>query len=199
MKIEKRYPREFTILKENGQLVEDWSNVYQHCRLEGEIAEYLAKELKLSEQDTYDLVSAAILHDWFKRVERTTENYDTEHSYKGLQALGISDRVCDIAHSVGHTTLSWIENSTDLLRKVMHFIDDICSNIAITPIRERVETMRETGRYVKLEEEFRSQLEGRSFFDVQIEVGERIQNELEQIMGITQGTLVEDIKNYIQR
>jgi len=128
MKIEKRYPKEFTILIENGQLVEDWSNVYQHCRLEGEIAEYLAKELKLSEQDTYDLVSAAILHDWFKRVERTTENYDTTYSYDGLKELGISEKVCDIAHSVGHSTLPWIETSTDSLRKVMHFIDDICSN-----------------------------------------------------------------------
>lgn len=196
MNIEQKYQRDFSILKENGQLIGNWSNVYDHCKLEGNIAELLAKELQLSEQDTYDLVSAAILHDWFKKTERTTENYDTAYSEIGLQELGIDQRVIDIAHSVGHSTLIDCKHY-DLLRKLMHLIDDIVSGTDITEIVERVNKVQARGHLVKLEDEMRPILSGKSFFDVQKEVGLQIQNEVEDLLYIDHGTLVTFIKQKI--
>ena len=60
------------------------------------------------------------LLDWFKRVERESENYNSNLSYDGLLKLGYSKRIVDIAHSVGHTSLAWIEES-DFLRKIICF------------------------------------------------------------------------------
>ncbi len=198
MNIEQRYPQEFSILREQGQLSGDWSNVYEHCKLEAEIAELLSDMIGLSIEDTDILIRSAILHDWYKKIERTTENYDTAYSEKGLQELGIPQRIIDVAHSVGHSTLVWIEQS-DLLRKLMHFIDDIVSNTTITEIAERVDTMQAKGHLLQLEEDMRSVLDGRSFFDVQKEVGIRIQNEIEDLCHIEHGTLVNIIKQKLQR
>lgn len=198
MNIEEKYKREFDILKENGQLTGDWSNVYEHCKLEAEIAELLSDMIGLSSEDRDTLVKAAILHDWFKRTERETENYDTAYSEVGLQKLGIAQQIIDVAHSVGHSSLVWIE-SADLLRKVMHFIDDITSNTQITEIDERVDIMQAKGHLKGLEEDMRPILNDRSFFDVQKEVGKNIQNEIEDMCHIKHGTIVSIIKQRLNR
>ncbi len=195
MNIEQKYQREFSILRENGQLIDDWSNVYEHCKLEGEIAIILVdrlaaiQQMKIPVDERDNLIKAAILHDWFKRVERETENYDSTLSYIGLIDLGVSKRVCDIAHSVGHSTLKECEGY-DRMRKIMHFIDDIVANTIITEIVDRVESVRARGHLVKLEEEMKAELDGRSFFDVQIEVGQKIQKQIERMADIKEGTLV---------
>lgn len=194
--IEQLYPQEFSILLNKGNLVEDWSNVYEHCKLEGIIAYYLSNKLCLSDIDTNDLVKAAILHDWFKRVERESQNYDSNLSYKGLLELGYSNRIVDIAHSVGHTSLVWIEKS-DLLRKIMHFIDDIVSGVEISEINIRVDFLEKSGRYAKLAEETRLIHNGRTLFEVQKEVGNKIQNEIENIADMQPGSLISNIINNI--
>lgn len=198
MNIEEKYQREFSILRENGQLIDDWSNVYEHCKLEAEVAELLSDMIELSEEDKGTLIKASILHDWYKKVERTTENYDTTYSERGLQELGIPQRIIEVAHSVGHSSLVWIEFA-DLLRKLMHFIDDITSNTQITEIDERVDNMQAKGHLKQLEEEMRSLLSGRSFFDVQKEVGVKIQNEIEDMCHIEHGTLVSIIKQKLNQ
>jgi len=150
--------------------------------------------LWLSVEDKIKLTRAAILHDWYKREEITRMNFDTTGSEEGLREEGIEQEVIDIAHSVGHTSLTWIEGST-LLRKLLHFIDDIVANTEIVSIKERVEFVRKSGTRDQLAEDFRSQLGGRSFFDVQVEVGERIQYEIEDICGIEHGTLITVIRH----
>ncbi len=191
--IEQQYQREFTILKENGNLTGDWSNVYDHCKTEAVIADLLSDMLNLSANDRVYLVRAAILHDWYKRTERESKNYDTTYSEQGLKELGIDSQVIEIAHSVGHTSLKWIEGSY-FLRKVMHFIDDICVGSDIVEIDERVNKTEASGRYTQLIEDYRKELDGRNFFDVQKEVGKIIQNEIEDKCGISHGSLVTVIK-----
>lgn len=191
--IEQLYPKEFSILKEIGNLTEDWSNVYQHCKMEGIIAMIVSSLLYLDNDQSAKLISSAILHDWYKRTERETQNYDTNYSKNGLKELGYSSEIIDIAHSVGHTSLNTIENSS-LLCKIMHFIDDITYGSEIREINERVDLTENTGRYTKLVEECRKDFDGKSFFDVQKTVGNKIQSEIEEIAGIKIGTIVPIIK-----
>lgn len=194
MTIEQKYPIEFTILVENGQLTGNWSNIYEHCKLESQIATFLSDTVGLSQEDKDTLVKAAILHDWYKRTEIETKNYDTTYSEIGLQELSVPQRVIDVAHSVGHSSLVWI-GYAELLRKLMHFIDDITSNTDITEIAERVDKVQARGHLTKLEDEMRPILDGRSFFDVQKEVGLQIQNEIEDLCHVQHGTLITVIKN----
>lgn len=192
-KIEKEFENDFKFLKDVGRLTDDWSNVYEHCRMEAYIAMILSRILDLSSEDMDDLIKSAILHDWYKRIERESENYETSYSYDKLVECGYSEKIASISHSVGHTSLNTIE-SKPLLNKLMHFIDDIVSGTSITEISNRVEETRNTGRYKKLEEDYKVHLNGRSFFDVQIEVGEKIQNEIENLSKIPNGELVKIIK-----
>src|SRR5689334_17188270 len=69
MDIEKDFHSEFTLLKNEGRLTGDWINIYNHCKLEGEVAVILSKLINLSESDSKILIKAAILHDWYKRTE----------------------------------------------------------------------------------------------------------------------------------
>ena len=186
------YASDFTFLKEVGKLTEDWNNVYEHCKMEGNLAMIVAKLMRLNSTDSNKLIRAAILHDWFKRTERETENYDASFSKTGLRKSGIEEDIIDIAHSVGHTSLKTIESSS-LLCKIMHFIDDITYGSEIMEINERVNLTEGSNRYTKLAEESRKDFDGKTFFDVQKIVGNRIQNEIEKMAGL-EGNIVTIIK-----
>jgi cytidyltransferase-like protein len=191
--IEEIYPNDFKILREVGNLTEDWANVYEHCKMEGNLAMIVARLLDLSNKDTALLIRAAILHDWYKRNERESQDYNSDYSRVELQKLGIESTIVDIAHSVGHTSLKTIEKST-LLCKIMHFIDDITYGSEIMEIEERVNLTQGSNRYTKLAEESRKDFDGQTFFDVQKSVGIKVQNEIEKVAGIKLGSIVPIIK-----
>jgi hypothetical protein len=189
MHIEQRYAQDFAILKEKGNLVENWSKCYDHCKTEALIAEIISELLNLSPEEKVFLTRACILHDWYKRVERERENYDSQDSYNKLLELGIEKRIVDIAHSVGHTSLDWIESSDDFLRKIMHYIDDITFDTSVVGVIERVDGIMKRGIYDKLAEETRAKYNGKTFFEVQKEVGIRIQHEIEEKAGLAHDSL----------
>ena len=193
MKIEELYSEDFKLLKEKGKLVDDWANVYEHCKMEGNIAMIIARILDLSEEDTSSLIRAAILHDWYKRNERESQNYDSNYSRVELTKLGIDENIINIAHSVGHTSLNTIMDS-DFLCKIMHFIDDITYGSEILEIDNRVHLTESSGRYTKLIEDCRKDFNGRSFFDVQKEIGNEIQAEIEKKANLKANNLIPIIK-----
>lgn len=200
-KIEKLYPTEFLILLKNGRLYDDWFNVYLHCKKEGEVALVLSEMLHFSTQDSADLVRGAILHDWFKRNEREsadakTRSYqDSESlSYDKLMSIGISKRVCDIAHSVGAFVLPDVDGY-DMVRRVMHLIDDICHGDAVVEVDERIDLLESAIRYKDMNESGRAIHGGRTYFEVQREVSNRIQAEIEQKLNLEEKTLINIIKS----
>ena len=192
--IEELYPEDFTILREIGNLTEDWANVYEHCKMEGNIAMIIANLLNLNNTDSSKLIRAAILHDWYKRTERESQDYNSDYSRIELQKLGIDTDIVDIAHSVGHTSLKTVENSS-LLCKIMHFIDDITYGSEIMEVSERIDLTEASKRYVKLAEDSRADFNGRTFFEVQKIVGNKIQKEIEDIAGLKSGNIVSMIKD----
>jgi cytidyltransferase-like protein len=193
-KIEEIYKKEFDILKNEGNLVGDWYNVYQHCEMEANIATILARLMGLSQENTNTLIKAAILHDWYKRHERENLNYDSNFSSNGLKNLGYDDNIIEIAHSVGHTSFNNIMKKNTLC-KAMHFIDDITLGSKIVEINERADATEKTGRYTRLVEEQKANFGGQSFFVIQKMIGARIQEELENICFLRKGSLVQLIKN----
>ena len=110
--IEELYSKDFELLRTQGLLIDEWRNVYDHCKMEGIIAMILTVMLELSEKDSDILIRAAILHDWYKRKERESQDYNVDYSKVELKKLGIKPTIIQVAHSVGHTSLKKIENST---------------------------------------------------------------------------------------
>jgi hypothetical protein len=174
--LEKTYTNDFSILREYGNLVDEWSNVYDHCKKEGELAFIIGKLLKLSEDDLSTLVRGAILHDWFKRSEREVaemyggdpEKYDTanEFSYSGLIELNVPERVVEVAHSVGHTALKKIQLSSDILKRTMFLIDNIVDGDTLVEYDERMDRLEKSSRYTKLNEAGRAEHNGRTYYEV---------------------------------
>lgn len=197
--LENKYVEYFDILKKHGRLIDDWSNVYEHCLKEAEIAELLGQMLYdlnvINLEDKINLIKAAILHDWYKRfeIERVKTDgirahYETENESKELlKKLNISDRIIEIAHSVGSTELLEVENY-DIVRKTMHFIDDICDGNVIVEIDERIKKLEK--RYPELNESGRLLYEGKTMLEKQKEIGKNTQNELEQVLKIDRDSIV---------
>jgi len=202
MDIEKKFQSEFALLKNEGRLIGDWSHIYNHCRFEGEVAIILSDLINLNETDSTILIKAAILHDWYKRYEIEQvkglgmEDYKNSEndSYDKLLALGVQNRIVEVAHSVGSLALEEIINSQNLLQKIMHFIDDICLNDKIVEIDERIDYNEQ--KYPQLSKEGREEFGGRTYFEMQRIVGKQIQSEIETILKIEPGSLVSLIKKY---
>lgn len=203
MSIEQLYSKEFQILKNHGRLVDDWSNVYDHCKKEAEIALILSRLLNLTPDNTDKLVKSAILHDWNKRNERESANATGFMAYKeseqkseeGLLALGVNHVVVDIAHSVGSTDLNTIEQCDDVLKMAMHYIDDITSNTEVVEINERCDRLEKLDRYKQWNEYGRTLYDGLTMFEKQRIVGMKVQNGLEVLIGIEQNSLTSVIKS----
>ncbi len=47
-----------------------WRNVSEHCLVAGVVADMLAEELKLGDEDRELVVRAALVHDWYKKHEK---------------------------------------------------------------------------------------------------------------------------------
>jgi putative nucleotidyltransferase with HDIG domain len=184
----KSYAPEFNVLTTNGRLVGEWSNVFEHCLMEARVASVLAKRLGFSEQDSQDLIKAAILHDWNKRNEREEaeakgfEAYNKQASSgaRALLDLGYSERIVTLVESVGHTSLRTILSTPDPVARVMHYIDTITFNDKIVGVDQRIDALESAPRYKQLNESGRAVHGGRTYLEVQREVGKKIEAELEE-------------------
>ena len=196
--IEEEFKLECSILKNEGQLIDDWSNVYDHCISEAIVASCVSDLLKLPKEQSTKLISAAILHDWYKRVERTSGRYDesAKESYDKLLALGIDEYVVELAHSVGHTSISDVANSNDFLKKVMHYIDDVTLNDKLVELDERMDSLENSEKYRELNESGRK-IYGRTYFEMQRELGKEIEKEIETRTNLTPKTLISEIKKRV--
>ncbi len=210
-KVEAQFPFEFNILKEYGQLVNGWENAYNHCKTECAAALVISDLINLDSEKRNILAKAAILHDWYKRKEKESgiegsDKYEKGviDSYEGLLKLGVDKQIVDIAHNVGHTSLLDIQVTTDILKKIMHFIDDITFESDIVELDVRIDANEANEQYKELNESGRAKHNGRTYFEVQREVGHKIQDEIEKTIidvksnvELKKGELVYIIKNNI--
>lgn len=201
----KKYAKELLFLKREGQLVGDWSNVFQHCLTEARIAVVLSDLLKLSPQEKETLVKAALLHDWFKRHEREAvikygqSKYDqqAEKSSQQLMQKGYSEDIVTLTVCVGHTSLKEIEQTNDFLRKVMHFIDDITVGDQIVSIDERVDSLESLDRYKELDQQGKAIFNGMTFFQKQRQLGHKIEKEILVKTDMSVGELIDFLRKSI--
>jgi len=199
--IEQDYQYEFLVLIKHGGLVDDWSNIYQHCKKEGEIAIVLSNMLGLTKGASEILIKAAILHDWFKRKEREMAQTnplayeDAEKlSIEGLKSLGYTNQIVDVAHSVGSFSLKEMQITNSLLKRALHWIDDVTNGDELVELDYRIDLLEKAERYKELNQTGIA-IYGKTLFQMQREIGLEIQYELEGICNVAKGYLVPFIKD----
>jgi len=128
--------------RETGSSKRSWGNVSEHCLVEVARSSVLAEALNLPGEIQTQLITAAAVHDAFKKREKEIasaanlswdgfEQASTEFK-KQLQEAGFDETVIGLAHSVGHGSLLAMEEilakdeltPEDIATLAMHYIDD---------------------------------------------------------------------------
>ncbi|MBI3631388.1 MAG: HD domain-containing protein [Candidatus Staskawiczbacteria bacterium] len=205
-KFEKKFNKELIFLKNEGKLVDDWANVFNHCYTEGLVASILGELIRFKKEDQDLLITAAILHDWFKRNEReATNKYGAEEynkkakeSSRFLKEAGYCNDVVLLTESVGHSSLNNILGK-DLIYQVMHYIDDITFGNTVVSLDERIDELESAERYRELNESGRKFFNGKTYFQVQREVGHIIENEIAKRLKVNPEMIVSLIKHRLKK
>lgn len=200
---EQTYGKELMLLKNEGRLVDDWTNVYHHCLTEGFAASVLSKALDLSDQDSASLIKAALLHDWYKRNEREavqrlgSDQYDVKakESAERLRKLGYPEETVSLTRAVGHTSLVHMRMQPSFLEQLIHYLDDITFGERIVGIDERINGLETAERYKELNESGKALFDGKTYFQIQREVGHQI----EQLIALRLNTKPEEVIPFIKR
>jgi hypothetical protein len=200
-----RHFREMRILANGGVLGrgnEDWRNVAEHCLVEAVGADILAEVLGVSPKR---VVSAALLHDWYKRREVEAmkligggKGYEktAKEDDRLLREYGISDEVIRIAHAnIPESADAEYLARRPIEEKIMHFLDLVTSGTEFIDVDTRTRVAEQKKHMVEFSESFRSRYEGRTLHEVQREVTALEQREFEQEIGLESGALLDFLKS----
>jgi hypothetical protein len=183
-----------------------WRNVAQHCLVEAAVADVLAEELQLPADERRTIVSAAILHDWYKKREKeqiaqaTTAGTYSSNTLKEIEVrgdaelrekFGIDPTIIELTHSNVAPTPAGPET---LAKKILWYVDHIVSNTDVVPIEDRIAdaergwdgTVEDPNRAAfngAMSDRYKEKYGGRSLYDVQREIGQRLNGELSERIG----------------
>lgn len=188
-----------------GKKPEVWRNVSEHCLVAGAFADILADELHLSADQKTIVVKAAILHDWFKKHESIAQRAASregtlslqilseikERDSLALQKMGIPQNIIALT---GANVPKTPEGPQALPEKIMWYVDAMLSNTEPVPTRQRFDDLERgwdgtkedsvrAERNNAFSNLYRVQYGGKSLYEVQRELGDRISAEFAQLMG----------------
>lgn len=188
-----------------GRSPDRWRNVSEHCLVEGVLADVLAHELRLPPHEREALVSAALMHDWFKKREVTAqraaerggtpllEAYEKAHreDAERLRSLGVPEHISRITDAIICTDRSGPQT---LVEKAMWYADAILSSTEPMKLRRRFDDLERgwdgakddparAARNRTFSDSFKPRYGGTSLFDVQREIAGRVEPELAQTAG----------------
>lgn len=201
----------------------DWGNVAEHCLVEVARAQIFAELLGLSSEITADMMQAAAVHDYFKRVEKEIMtaggfSYDSYAAAQKIVAVdlptnGYSERVTRLAGAVGHETSLEAQrilgladpNEDDIAYLVMHYIDDYTINSdwageaedtdgnKINDLDRRLDSVEANPRYQTLNQEGTIHFNGETPYTVQRRVGHAVEQILAELIGEQTGKAIDPV------
>lgn len=177
---------------------EGWLNVVEHIVVEAEAVDVLAEALGVSEEDRKNLVTAAMLHDVYKRKETELARKGTAADFveqsealqsKWLRNLGYSDEIVELSESVGHPSLMRFQNLDQILliKKIIHYVDDITLNNDLVLLDDRINYLETNTRYAEVNQQGMA-IFGKPYFTVQREISKKIEQEFAQKLGLEDPT-----------
>lgn len=190
--------------KETGLLPrsEGWSNVIEHELVEAEAADVLGEKLGLSDEERRNLRTAALLHDIFKRKEIETARVEGPDSFtrtakeeaEWIRSAGYPEEVIKLVESVVLTSFKDFTanfESISVVRKIIHYVDDITLRSDIVSLDERIKYIEEMPDYKALIE-WSVPVFGKKFTDVQREISRRIEEEFAPRLGVSDPSAIPD-------
>ena len=183
---------------------QSWRNVGQHCLVAGIFAEILADALRVPSSDKNIIVEAAIIHDWYKKHEAiaqdglrkqnklTLQDLDDikEMDKKALEDFGMHSEVIYLS---GANVPESEAGPQTLSQKIIWYVDAMLSNTEPMPIKERFKNLERgwdgtkedclrASRNNLFSELFRPKYNGKSIYELQIELADIIGEEFAKIM-----------------
>ena len=188
-----------------GKGPEVWRNVSEHCLVAGVFADILADELHLPADQKGIVVKTAIMHDWFKKHESMAQRVASREGTlslhtlseikardsQALQEMGVQQEIIILTGAnVPETT----EGPKELPEKIIWYIDAMLSNTEPVSIRQRFDDLERGWDGAKEDPSraernnafsnlYRDYYGGKSLYDAQRELGEKIGAEFAQLMG----------------
>lgn len=179
-------------VEQSGQ--KDWSNVVRHCLAEAGAVDALALELGFSAEDRDNLIRAAILHDFDKRVEIETLRANKENqtavvekmkliSREVLLEKGVKPEIVEIIDEIGDVDITQKDNIS-LSQKILFYIDNITDGQNLVAVKSKHANL--VKRYPKLASE--------GVFDKWVSATESVQKEIAEKIGLANP---EELPNFI--
>ncbi len=195
---------EMKILEKGGVLGkgnEEWRNISEHCLVEAVGADILAEHLGADRQK---LITAALLHDWYKRKEIESMKkvggglgYATtvEEDKESLKNLGVSSELIELAHANIPKSIEgeYVQERT-IEEKVMHFIDAVTDGTDFIDYKKRMELSGSKKANREFSESLKDRYQGKSLLEVQNILAGQEQAEFEKALHIPPGTILAFIK-----
>ena len=201
----------------------EWGNVSEHCLVEVARVQVIAQALGLDENLSGDLMTAAALHDYFKKAEKailerkglTWEAYEEAQQIvaKNLTEAGFGKRIVKLVGSVGHSTVFDAEalllkpelTEDDIAWLIMHYVDDYTigsewvretedvGNLKVNDLDRRMDKNEADPRYKILNEAGREYYGGETAYQAQRRVGHLIENRLAELINVRQGLSIQPV------
>ncbi|MEK7509206.1 MAG: hypothetical protein AAB605_00660 [Patescibacteria group bacterium] len=175
-----------------GHGSEGWRNIAEHCLLAGVTAYMLGRLAGLEEADLHELTSAALTHDWDKRLQKEQAQLPGTRTSEGLVMTGSDSKILDqmerekrgIERVTGHDLRDF--DTWNMKEKIMRYVD---SCLGTTPDgraylqdwHQRFEALRK--RSPKMNIDVGNELYGGTpLFDKQEEITEIVEKELFELV-----------------
>lgn len=144
---------ERTLVICGGKLIDEWSNVADHCLLQFAAAEVLCEWLELPEVDTESLCSVAACHDWDKRLTRNPDDFSHEEKARAqwLFAEAVNPDIMLLRATGPSFLLNAQHGIFSFTEAVQFYLDDICSGSKIVRLKERIDEV--SSRRLELNED----------------------------------------------
>jgi hypothetical protein len=169
-----KYPSAYRLVIEGGKLSGDWSNVAAHCFLQTLAAEVIGELLGLERGSTDRLARTAASHDWRKRLDKRSGDFDegaitAANHY--LAAAQLDDELMAALEPafLVHAT----EGKASFLQLVQFLIDDMTMNDEFVTFDERVQEAQE--RTPDPDPRIREVLGRASYWDAEREIGHAVE------------------------
>lgn len=187
-----------------GKKPEIWRNVSEHCLVAGVFADILADELQLSTVQKDKVVKAMLMHDWFKEHEsKTQQDASKQGMLSSLKLAEIEAKERQILHEMGvpqdiidlmeANIPKTIAGPQGLPEKIIWYVDAMLLGTEPVSIQQRFddtergwdgtkEDPNRAERNKAFSDLFKDQYGGKSLYDIQRQLGNKIGAEFAQII-----------------
>jgi hypothetical protein len=177
-----RHLPEMRLLFRGGKLwqKDEWRNVAEHCIVQGVAIDVLTEALRWNDDQRKRAVTAALSHDWAKRLQiRGSKDFTPEEEEHAKQFLDKVSPDQDLIAATGPEFIrkALIEESASLPELTQFYVDDIARGSEIVRFLDRIAEVRERQKKLDEDPEMTARLGGK-YWDREIELGQMTEQKI---------------------